>query len=199
MTKTGTVVWLETFLVISSISQNWHIPKRRSITGVSTQYSCRILNSTTTWSHITDLSIHTTYISWSPRTGGICSIRHEVHHRKYKDATDDFEHIFYHHSKNYQLKVFILIYFHNKMSSVFYFYLYSIKRCETSHLSYLWEHIFRVVVIYFLYTSNALVNSLAPGGSAFHNEGLYSINTAAPSKISFLLCILSAFSLLDAA
>ncbi|MEI8007948.1 MAG: hypothetical protein WCI00_00425 [bacterium] len=47
---------------------------------------------------------------------------------------------------------------------------------------------------YCLYTSNALVNSLAPGGNALHKLGLYSINTEAPLNISFLLSALIAAS-----
>ncbi|MEI6774047.1 MAG: hypothetical protein WCL18_04535 [bacterium] len=37
-----------------------------------------------------------------------------------------------------------------------------------------------------------MVNSLAPGGNAFHRLGLYSISTEAPLNISFLLSALMA-------
>lgn len=44
-----------------------------------------------------------------------------------------------------------------------------------------------IKLYYCLYTSNALVNSLAPGGRADQRLGLYSIRTEAPLNISFLL------------
>jgi hypothetical protein len=48
-----------------------------------------------------------------------------------------------------------------------------------------------------LYTSNVLVNSLAPGGKELHKLGLYSISTAAPLNISFLLSVLIAVGVAD--
>jgi hypothetical protein len=44
-----------------------------------------------------------------------------------------------------------------------------------------------ILIFYCLYTSNTLVNSVAPGGNALHKLGLYSMSNAAPLKISFLL------------
>jgi hypothetical protein len=48
-------------------------------------------------------------------------------------------------------------------------------------------YIYSKNIFYCLYTSNALVNSLAPGGKALHKLGLYSMSTEAPLNISFLL------------
>gem|GEM_PF-3234826 len=50
---------------------------------------------------------------------------------------------------------------------------------------------------YFLYTSNTCVNSFIPGGRLCRSAGLYSMSTAAPSNILFLLSALLPASLVE--